>query len=102
MFIAIRDLLFAKGRFLLMGTVVALVSFLVIALSGMSAGLAVDLATLLEETPDLFDDERRVRRTLLDRRLIGAHAYTRPALYLRSSGEHRRLIGRQALADRAR
>jgi putative ABC transport system permease protein len=39
MFIAIRDLLFAKGRFLLMGTVVALVSFLVIALSGMSAGL---------------------------------------------------------------
>jgi len=39
MFIAIRDLLFAKGRFLLMGIVVALVSFLVIILSGLSAGL---------------------------------------------------------------
>ena len=39
MFIAIRDLLFAKGRFLMMGTVVALVSFLVIILSGLSAGL---------------------------------------------------------------
>jgi hemin transport system permease protein len=39
MFIAIRDLLFAKGRFVLMGTVVALVSFLVIILSGMSSGL---------------------------------------------------------------
>lgn len=39
MFIAVRDLLFAKGRFLLMGTVVALVSTLVIVLSGLSAGL---------------------------------------------------------------
>jgi len=39
MFVAIRDLKFAKGRFLLMGTVVALVAFLVITLSGLSAGL---------------------------------------------------------------
>ncbi|MGI9341231.1 MAG: ABC transporter permease [Gammaproteobacteria bacterium] len=39
MFIAIRDLMFAKGRFLMMGTVVALVSFLVIILSGLSSGL---------------------------------------------------------------
>jgi len=39
MFIAIRDLKFAKGRFLLMGSVVALVAFLVITLSGLSAGL---------------------------------------------------------------
>jgi putative ABC transport system permease protein len=39
MFIAIRDLMFAKGRFLLMGVVVALVSFLVIILSGLSSGL---------------------------------------------------------------
>lgn len=39
MFIAIRDLFFAKGRFLLMGVVVALVSLLVIILSGLSSGL---------------------------------------------------------------
>ena len=39
MFIATRDLKFAKGRFLLMGCVVALVAFLVITLSGLSAGL---------------------------------------------------------------
>jgi putative ABC transport system permease protein len=39
MFIAIRDLKFAKGRFFLMGSVVALVAFLVITLSGLSAGL---------------------------------------------------------------
>ncbi len=39
MFIAIRDLKFAKGRFFLMGFVVTLVAFLVITLSGLSAGL---------------------------------------------------------------
>lgn len=39
MFIAIRDLTYARGRFLLMGIVVSLVSFLVIMLSGLSAGL---------------------------------------------------------------
>ncbi len=39
MFIATRDLKFAKGRFFLMGSVVALVAFLVITLSGLSAGL---------------------------------------------------------------
>lgn len=39
MFIAIRDLKFAKGRFFLMGFVVTLVAFLVVTLSGLSAGL---------------------------------------------------------------
>jgi len=39
MFIATRDLTFAQGRFLMMGSVVALVAFLVITLSGLSAGL---------------------------------------------------------------
>lgn len=39
MFIATRDLRFAKGRFLLMGAVVTLVAFLVITLSGLAAGL---------------------------------------------------------------
>ncbi len=39
MFVAIRDLKFARGRFLLMGCVVALVAFLVVTLSGLAGGL---------------------------------------------------------------
>lgn len=39
MFIAVRDLAFAKGRFLLMGFVIALVAYLMTFLSGLSAGL---------------------------------------------------------------
>lgn len=39
MFIALRDLRFAKGRFLLIGIVVALVAFLTTLLSGLAAGL---------------------------------------------------------------
>ena len=39
MFIALRDLKFAKGRFLLMGLVVALVAFLTALLSGLASGL---------------------------------------------------------------
>ncbi|MGI9290377.1 MAG: ABC transporter permease, partial [Gammaproteobacteria bacterium] len=39
MFIAIRDLKFAKGRFFLIGVVVALVAFLTTLLSGLASGL---------------------------------------------------------------
>jgi putative ABC transport system permease protein len=39
MFIAVRDFKYAKGRFLLMGLVVALVAFLTTLLSGLAAGL---------------------------------------------------------------
>lgn len=39
MFLALRDLNFAKGRFLLMGLVVALVAFLTALLSGLASGL---------------------------------------------------------------
>lgn len=39
MFLAIRDIRFAKGRFALMGTVVALISLLLVLLSGLTAGL---------------------------------------------------------------
>ncbi|MGI9309312.1 MAG: ABC transporter permease [Gammaproteobacteria bacterium] len=39
MFIAIRDLVYAKGRFLLMGVIVALVAFLTAVLTGLSSGL---------------------------------------------------------------
>ncbi|MDH3978276.1 MAG: ABC transporter permease [Gammaproteobacteria bacterium] len=51
MFIALRDLQFAKGRFFLMGFVVALVSFLVIVLSGLSAGLTKANISGLMELP---------------------------------------------------
>ncbi|TQM57997.1 ABC transporter permease [Humibacillus xanthopallidus] len=39
MFVAIRDLRFAKGRFALMGAVVALITLLVVLLSGLTVGL---------------------------------------------------------------
>ncbi|WSA28656.1 ABC transporter permease [Streptosporangium sp. NBC_01755] len=42
MFVALRDLRFAKGRFALMGTVVLLITLLVTMLSGLTAGLAQD------------------------------------------------------------
>ena len=40
MFVAIRDLRFARGRFLLIGTVVALITILAGFLSGLTGGLA--------------------------------------------------------------
>lgn len=42
MFLAIRELRFARGRFALMGAVVALIAILVVLLSGLSVGLAND------------------------------------------------------------
>lgn len=42
MFVAVRDLRFAKGRFALMGMIVALLTTLVVLLSGLTAGLAHD------------------------------------------------------------
>src|SRR5690606_5109636 len=38
-FVAIRDLRYAKGRFVLMGAVVCLITLLVVLLSGLTAGL---------------------------------------------------------------
>ncbi|MCY9785346.1 ABC transporter permease [Nocardiopsis sp. EMB25] len=40
MFVALRDIRFARGRFALMGAVVALITLLVVLLSGLTAGLA--------------------------------------------------------------
>ena len=39
MFLALRDLRFARGRFALMGAVIALISFMVVMLSGLTNGL---------------------------------------------------------------
>ncbi|GHH86333.1 hypothetical protein GCM10018793_57800 [Streptomyces sulfonofaciens] len=40
MFLALRDLRFARGRFALMGAVVALIAVLGVLLSGLASGLA--------------------------------------------------------------
>ncbi|QDG65297.1 ABC transporter permease [Pseudarthrobacter sp. NIBRBAC000502772] len=49
MFLAIRDIRFAKGRFALMGGVVALVTLLLVLLSGLTAGLGDQSTSAIEK-----------------------------------------------------
>lgn len=51
MFIALRDLRYAKGRFLLMGAVVAMVALLVVMLTGLANGLANDNISGIRDLP---------------------------------------------------
>lgn len=51
MFVALRDLRFAKGRFALMGAVVFLITLLVTMLSGLTAGLARENVSAVEGLP---------------------------------------------------
>ena len=51
MFVAWRDLRFAKGRFALMGAVVALITLLVGLLSGLTAGLAGENTSAVKGLP---------------------------------------------------
>lgn len=51
MFLALRELRFARGRFTLMGTVIALISILVVLLSGLSSGLVNDGVSGLKAMP---------------------------------------------------
>ncbi|WP_137872427.1 FtsX-like permease family protein [Rhodococcus sp. Q] len=51
MFLALRELWFARTRFLLMGAVVALISVLMVILSGLSSGLVGDGVSALQRTP---------------------------------------------------
>jgi putative ABC transport system permease protein len=51
MFLALRELAFARGRFVLMGAVVALISVLVVLLSGLAVGLATDGVSGLQRIP---------------------------------------------------
>jgi putative ABC transport system permease protein len=72
MFIALRDLKFAKGRFLLMGLVVALVAFLVTILSGTSAGLIKNNISGLIELPAThiafeYNERPSYRNTMVER-----------------------------------
>ncbi|MEV7662679.1 ABC transporter permease [Paenarthrobacter sp. NPDC089316] len=51
MFLAIRDIRFAKGRFALMGSVVALITLLLVMLSGLTAGLANQSTSAIAALP---------------------------------------------------
>ena len=50
-FLALRELVFARGRFVLMGAVVALISVLMVLLSGLSVGLVNDGVSGLQKLP---------------------------------------------------
>lgn len=51
MFVAVRDIRFARGRFTLMGAVVALLTGLVLFLYGLTGGLAADSTSALTSLP---------------------------------------------------
>ena len=51
MFIALRDLWFARGRFLLMASVIALVAMLMVLLTGLANGLAEDNIGAIRQLP---------------------------------------------------
>lgn len=51
MFLALRELAFARGRFSLMGVVIALIAVLMVLLSGLSAGLVNDGVSGLKSMP---------------------------------------------------
>ena len=51
MFLALRELAFARTRFGLMGAVIALIAVLMVLLSGLSSGLVVDGVSGLMRSP---------------------------------------------------
>ena len=51
MFVALRDIRFARGRFALMGVVVALITTLVVFLYGLTGGLAADASSAVSGLP---------------------------------------------------
>ncbi len=51
MFIAVRDLRFAKGRFALVGSVIALMTFMVVILTGLTAGLGAASVSAIDKLP---------------------------------------------------
>lgn len=51
MFIALRDLRFARGRFVLLGSVIALMSFIVVMLGGLTAGLGAASISAVDRLP---------------------------------------------------
>lgn len=72
MFIALRDLAYARGRFLLMGFVIVLVAYLMTFLSGLSAGLISNNVSGLMVLPVThiafqYDDTPTFRGSLIER-----------------------------------
>ena len=51
MFLATRDLAYAKGRFALIGGVIALITLLVVMLTGLAAGLAKESVSAIDTLP---------------------------------------------------
>lgn len=51
MFVALRDIRFARGRFALMGAVVTLITTLVVFLYGLTGGLAADASSAVADLP---------------------------------------------------
>ena len=74
MFIALRDLAYARGRFLLMGLVIALVAYLMTLLSGLAAGLVKNNISGLMSLPAThvafeYDDRPNYRNSMVDREM---------------------------------
>ena len=72
MFIALRDLTYARGRFALMALVIALIAFLMTLLTGLAAGLIKNNISGLMEldiTHIAFemDDKPTYRNTMIER-----------------------------------
>ena len=72
MFIALRDLVYAKGRFALMALVIALIALLMTSLSGIAAGLIKNNISGLMELPVThiafeLDDKPTYRNTMIER-----------------------------------
>jgi putative ABC transport system permease protein len=75
-FLALRDLRFARGRFLLMGTVVALIAVLSVLLSGMASGLVRDGISGLRALPVThFAFESGVTGDLFSRSVVQRSAW---------------------------
>ena len=75
MFLALRDLRLARGRFLLMGAVVALISVLVVVLTSLTSGLAADNVSGLRDLPVThFAFQRGVEGDLYSRSTVPSDA----------------------------
>ena len=76
MFLALRELRFARGRFALMGAVVALIAILMVLLSGLSEGLVNDGVSGLKKMPatSFAFQENVSKDAAFSRSLVGAGA----------------------------
>lgn len=78
MFLALRELSFARGRFALMGAVVALIAILMVLLSGLAVGLANDGVSGLQRIPvTSFAFQKDVSKdSAFSRSVVGPDAVT--------------------------